>query len=530
MEDIQNLLCYVAYDFSVLVIQHWPDVCYRFERLGTLLCLLVIRWKECFFRGCESLFDLGTAALFVIIWSFFLSLTSMSILLYLIIFTGAAVCAVHYLGYTPGLLIVGLFTILVLRIYANFFIAGPLLIVGGVLFSFNHTRLVVLVATVYEIYYAKHQIGWSGVLISINLAFLSCDALICIDEWGDDFRKTDQFKEPTVPQSFVEQEILAESKFCVHADKFEQVGACKVSTKPEAITTFMKKQKKSSIISISVVKRGRNATNEMKRIVACVDHYETLGFSRYNKIDATLLKKEYKKKAMLVHPDKNMGSSLADESFKKVQCAYEVLSNYLKKREYDEQLRNEDSKSLSHTSASTNYCSDDLKHIQCTKCGNIHIWICTNRTRLKARWCQDCCQYHQARDGDGWVEYNGSFGSNLSRKIEIPQAFVCAQSKIFDVSEWAICQGMACRPNTHRPSFHVSMVGVDTTQKCGSSRCPWGSKMTDDEEDEFDLWLQQALASGLFREASKHRKSWTRFKFAPKKVKKQWARMSRWSH
>lgn len=30
--------------------------------------------------------------------------------------------------------------------------------------------------------------------------------------------------------------------------------------------------------------------------------------------------------AMLVHPDKNMGSSLASESFKKLQCAYEVIT------------------------------------------------------------------------------------------------------------------------------------------------------------------------------------------------------------
>jgi len=28
----------------------------------------------------------------------------------------------------------------------------------------------------------------------------------------------------------------------------------------------------------------------------------------------------------------------------------------------------------------------------------------------------------------------------MSIKIEIPRAFVCAESKIFDVSEWAICQ------------------------------------------------------------------------------------------
>lgn len=25
-------------------------------------------------------------------------------------------------------------------------------------------------------------------------------------------------------------------------------------------------------------------------------------------------------------------------------------------------------------------------------------------------------------------------------QVEIPRAFVCAESKIFDVSEWAICQ------------------------------------------------------------------------------------------
>ena len=31
---------------------------------------------------------------------------------------------------------------------------------------------------------------------------------------------------------------------------------------------------------------------------------------------------------MLVHPDKNMGSPLASESFKKLQCAYEVESSH----------------------------------------------------------------------------------------------------------------------------------------------------------------------------------------------------------
>lgn len=34
----------------------------------------------------------------------------------------------------------------------------------------------------------------------------------------------------------------------------------------------------------------------------------------------------YYLQAMLVHPDKNMGSPLASESFKKLQCAYEVFN------------------------------------------------------------------------------------------------------------------------------------------------------------------------------------------------------------
>lgn len=39
--------------------------------------------------------------------------------------------AIRYLGYTPGLFIVGLFAILILWMYANFWITGTLLIVGG---------------------------------------------------------------------------------------------------------------------------------------------------------------------------------------------------------------------------------------------------------------------------------------------------------------------------------------------------------------------------------------------------------------
>jgi Cleavage inducing molecular chaperone len=30
----------------------------------------------------------------------------------------------------------------------------------------------------------------------------------------------------------------------------------------------------------------------------------------------------------------------------------------------------------------------DLRQIVCKKCGGSHIWICTDRSKAKARWCQ----------------------------------------------------------------------------------------------------------------------------------------------
>ncbi|CAI9303400.1 unnamed protein product [Lactuca saligna] len=543
----------------ISIARHWPSVCHGSSKLAKLLWYFLIQWKDCFVRGSRSLFGLGTAALLVIIWSCFLSLTSMSCLFCVLLSMGVAACAIHYLGHTPGIFIVGLFSILILWMYGNFWITGTLFIVGGYLFSRKHARLVVLIATLYALHSVKLQVGWIGILVSINLAFISNDALNCVLQWCDNLSEKTQFEEQSFTDSFVEDEFRAESEsefFVPNDEKVEEMHsdssneAEKVhvnpidesekgksqsyssTNTPQASTTIIVNKEKESP-SVVVIKDDVNAINEMKRILGCVDHYEALGLSRYKKIDALLLKKEYRKKAMLVHPDKNMGSPMASESFKKVQCAYEILSDSLKKRDYDEQLRKKESKTLSHKSPSSShqenndYCSVESRRIQCTKCGLSHIWICTNRIKLKARWCQDCCQYHQAKDGDGWVEYKGSLSFDGPHKVEIPRAFVCAESKIFDVSEWAICQGMGCRPNTHRPTFHVNMVGLEKPQRSNSSRYPWDldAQMADEEED-FELWLKQALASGLFSETSKRRKSWGPFKLPQKKGKKQWNRMS----
>lgn len=51
------------------------------------------------------------------------------------------------------------------------------------------------------------------------------------------------------------------------------------------------------------------------------------------------IKKGYRKMAMKYHPDRNAGSLVAGEIFKKVQGAYDVLSDPQKRAQFDKQLR-----------------------------------------------------------------------------------------------------------------------------------------------------------------------------------------------
>ena len=63
------------------------------------------------------------------------------------------------------------------------------------------------------------------------------------------------------------------------------------------------------------------------------DYYKVLGVSKT--ADSKELKKVYRKLALKWHPDKNKGSKDAEENFKKISEAYEVLSDPKKKQIYD---------------------------------------------------------------------------------------------------------------------------------------------------------------------------------------------------
>eukprot|EP01018_Ginkgo_biloba_P031101 Gb_02690 [translate_table: standard] len=253
---------------------------------------------------------------------------------------GIACLAVLFLGYAPAILIMVIFGAMMLWVYGSFWITGALVIIGGSLFTLNHTRLAILVTTVYSMYCAKIRIGWLGLVLCMNLAFISNDILIhllkgnvneneskCVDDQSDETKgKARNFcngsgstgpngEEARVPKGRPSGESSQTAKFVEIHGESSSSGLAEADT---------------------------SSAQEVLRILHSSDHYAALGLSRNGDIDVAVLKREYRKKAMLVHPDKNMGNAMAVESFKKLQSAYEVLLDSSKKSIYDEELRREE--------------------------------------------------------------------------------------------------------------------------------------------------------------------------------------------
>ncbi|XP_043709560.1 uncharacterized protein LOC122658600 [Telopea speciosissima] len=504
-----------ASGYARLKIQEAYPIVWRWlVQIGKLMLLISMIWLDCSLRGLDSLVRFGTTSFFAVIWCSILSLVAMIGIFKFLIVTAIAALVAVYIGFTLATLFVAISASVLLWLYGSFWTTGIVILLSGVAFTLSYERVALLITTLYSIYCAKTYVGWLGLLLGMNLSFISSDILVY-------FLKNNMNKRTGSYRNREQMPGMQGQSFSFHDEAVHPSFSENASVKST--------DRSAGEASTSRVDSELTSEDEVVRLLNCTDHYSALGFSRYETIDVSLLKREYRKKAMLVHPDKNMGNEKAAEAFKKLQNAYEVLLDSLKRKTYDDELRREEildclrrfqnasQRNGRHGLFSSRFTHQadgddphgDSRRIACKKCGNFHIWVHTFKSKARARWCQDCKDFHQAKDGDGWVEQSFQpFLFGLLQKVDAPSAYVCVESRIYNATEWFICQGMNCPANTHKPSFHVntSIISKHSTAKgTGSGQKGGGMPAFNMEEsmteEEFFDWLQNAMQSGMFEAA-----------------------------
>ncbi|XP_023000112.1 uncharacterized protein LOC111494407 isoform X1 [Cucurbita maxima] len=493
----------------------YPIVLKWMMHFGNIMLLISIVWLDCAFRGIDSFIRMGTTSFFSVIWFSILSTIAMvGLLKFLVVLVIAASLGI-FVGSAFAIFVVAISGIAFLWFYGNFWTTLLIISLGGLAFILSHERVALFITTLYSVYCGWVGTGWLGLLLGLNLSFISSDALIYVLKNNmNEHRRSNRYPEQAAgmqdqPGFFQDDPMQASSS------EFSAGFAA---------------DRSSGTPSTSGADSELSSEDEVIRLLNCTDYYAVLGLSRFEDIVPSLLKKEYRKKAMLVHPDKNMGNEKAAEAFKKLQNAYEVLLDSLKRKNYDDGLRREELLNVfrrfqsasqksggigpfasSRSATDREDLSGESRRIACKKCNNFHLWIHTRKLKSQARWCQECKDFHQAKDGDGWVEQSSQpFLFGLLQKVDAPSAYVCAESRIYDATEWYICQGMRCPANTHRPSFHVntttSVASKQNTSR-GSSSSQRGGQMPPSNieenmmnmtEEELFEWFQNAVLTGVF--------------------------------
>ncbi|EPS69319.1 hypothetical protein M569_05445, partial [Genlisea aurea] len=282
--------------------QSVPIVIQWITTIRNIMLLLFMVWLDCTVRGIDSFLRMGTTSFFSILWCCVLSVLAMvGISKLLMVLALAAVIWVFF-----GLVLMGLLSaivgIIVLWCYGSFWTTGFFILLAGLAFVTAHDRIALLMMSAYSIYCAWSYVGWLGLVVALNLSFISSDVLLyflrnIINEDGS----PEQAPGNQGPSSFSPPNESENSAQSPGADRGPGVPSTSGS---DSETT---------------------SDDEVIRLLNCSDHYAALGLTRFQNIDASLIRKEYRKKAMLVHPDKNMGNEKAAEAFKKLQNAYEVI-------------------------------------------------------------------------------------------------------------------------------------------------------------------------------------------------------------
>lgn len=205
-------------------------------------------------------------------------------------------------------------------------------------------------------------------------------------------------------------------------------------------------------VNISLPTTGDEA---MKRLLACKgkDPYSILGVTQ----DCTDedIKKYYKRQAFLVHPDKNKQPG-AEEAFKILAHAFEIIGEPERRREYDVRLAEEVQlegawgELASLLTRLQEKLDEAANTIRCTNCNKRHRRVKLPRPIYAARHCAECQIHHAAREGDIWAE-----STLLGLRWRY---YACMEGAVYDISEWAACQSdnlKHLQANTHSVQYRI---------------------------------------------------------------------------
>ncbi|KAI7789819.1 dnaJ homolog subfamily C member 14 [Triplophysa rosa] len=205
------------------------------------------------------------------------------------------------------------------------------------------------------------------------------------------------------------------------------------------------------------------------------------------------LKRAYRQLAIQIHPDKNKHPG-ADEAFKVLRAAWDIVSNPETRREYElkRMATTELSKSMNEFLAKL---QDDLKEavntMMCTKCEGKHKRFEMDREASEARFCAECKKWHSAEEGDLWAE-----SRMLGLRITY---FAFMDGKVFDITEWAGCQRIGISPDTHRVPYHISF-GSKGSSSASRHRSPPdhpGGGAPADLQDFFNSFFQGGVPNNV---------------------------------
>lgn len=216
-----------------------------------------------------------------------------------------------FIGLPFAILVLGIFAIIILWIYGSFWTTGFVIFVGGsilileallifwvtfcllsfhtffslkywntgISFVTNHERVSLFIATGYAVYSAKGYIGWPGLILGFNLAFFSGDGLIYLLK-----NKIDDQRSNRPEQAWQSHSRTDHPSGETWQDSFVDDASVRQTDRGPGVP------------STSGAETDLTSEEEIMRLLNCNDHYSALGLARYETIDASFLKKEYRKK------------------------------------------------------------------------------------------------------------------------------------------------------------------------------------------------------------------------------------------